>query len=190
MFTTYAVKGQQNYLDSQKKYEIARTVLYFAISLSLFVAGILATKTRKNLLTVVAMLGCLPACKSMVGMIMFLKFKSLPEEACKKIKQSIGSLQGLYDMVFTSYDKTYQVDHLVLKDHTLCCYCSHEKTDENRCQEHLEKMLLQGGHKGLSIKVFKSLDKYTERLVSLNQLENDQEDFRQAVYETLKSISH
>ena len=38
MFTTDAYKGTRGYLRTQKTYEILRTVLYFAISLSLFIA--------------------------------------------------------------------------------------------------------------------------------------------------------
>lgn len=189
MFTTYFYKGQKDYLNTQKKYEIMRTVLYFAISLSLFFAGLIATKSRLNLLTLVAVLGCLPACKSLVGMIMFLKFNSISEGDAAKIEENIGSLCGLYDLVFTSYEKNYQVDHLVLKDHTLCGFSSHEKVSENLCQEHLEKMLLTSGYKGLSVKIFKNLSKYTERLKQMEQMEQDDADFRDAVYATLKSIS-
>ena len=73
-------KGTKGYLSTQSKYEIARTVLYFAISLSLFVAGIVATGDKMNLLTIVAVLGCLPACKSAVTMIMFLRYKGCSKE--------------------------------------------------------------------------------------------------------------
>lgn len=189
MFTTYFYKGKCDYLDTQKKYEIMRTSLYFIISLSLFVAGWITTGNRLNLLTVVAVLGCLPACKSTVEMIMFLKFKSISKADAELIEKNMEGLFGLYDMVFTSYEKNFQVDHLVLKDHTLCGYSSHEKTDANLCQEHLSKMLLQSGHKGLSIKIFKDLNKYTDRQKQLQELENDDPEFRDAVFETLKSIS-
>lgn len=66
MFSTDAYKGTSGYLRTQKNYEILRTVLYFAISLSLFIAGRVTTGSRENLLTIVAVLGGLPACKSLV----------------------------------------------------------------------------------------------------------------------------
>ena len=75
MFSTDAYKGTSGYLRTQKNYEILRTVLYFAISLSLFIAGWVTTGSRENLLTIVAVLGCLPACKSLVEMFMFLRYK-------------------------------------------------------------------------------------------------------------------
>ena len=189
IFSTYSYKGKSDYLDTQKKYEIIRTSIYFVVSLSLFAAGWIATGERLNLLSVAAALGCLPACKSTVDMIMFLKFKSIPKDAVEQIEQNIGELEGMYDCVFTSYDKNYQVDHLVIKDHTLCGYSSHEKTDANLCQEHLTKTLMHSGYKGLTIKIFKDLNKYTDRLKQLQELENDDAEFRAAVFETLKSIS-
>ena len=39
LFSTESVKGTKDYLNTQKKYELIRTALYFAISVSLFVAG-------------------------------------------------------------------------------------------------------------------------------------------------------
>ena len=75
MFTTDAYRGTRGYLRTQKIYEILRTVLYFAISLSLFIAGWVSTGSRENLLTIVAVLGCLPACKSLVEMFMFLRYR-------------------------------------------------------------------------------------------------------------------
>ena len=48
MFTTDAYRGTRGYLRTQKIYEILRTVLYFAISLSLFIAGWVSTGSREN----------------------------------------------------------------------------------------------------------------------------------------------
>ena len=90
-------KGTRDYLNTQKKYEIARTVLYFAISLTLFAAGWIATGKRENLLTVVAVLGCLPACKSAVDMIMFLRYKGCISENASQIEAHTEGLQCGFD---------------------------------------------------------------------------------------------
>ena len=50
MFSTEKYKGTTGYFETQKKYEILRTVIYFAISLSLFAAGWIQTGNRENLL--------------------------------------------------------------------------------------------------------------------------------------------
>ena len=92
MFSTDAYKGTSGYLRTQKNYEILRTVLYFAISLSLFIAGWVTTGSRENLLTIVAVLGCLPACKSMVSLIMILKCRPMAAGLSQKIQEHQVSL--------------------------------------------------------------------------------------------------
>ena len=45
MFSTDDVKGTRGYLRTQKNYEIIRTVLYFAISIALFITCLLYTSS-------------------------------------------------------------------------------------------------------------------------------------------------
>lgn len=49
-------KGTPGYLDYKKKVEIIRTVIYFLLVAAIFTLGYVQTKTRSNLLTVVAIL--------------------------------------------------------------------------------------------------------------------------------------
>ena len=85
IFSTFHVKGTKDYINTQKKFELIRTFIFFFIPLSLFVAGYITTKTKVNLLTIVAVVGVLPACKSLVGAIMFMKHRSLSKENAEKI---------------------------------------------------------------------------------------------------------
>ena len=57
----------------------------FGISLAIYLAGYLTVHSNKNLLTIVAVLGCLPASKSAVSMIMFLRAKGCSEALKAKI---------------------------------------------------------------------------------------------------------
>ena len=187
MFAAESFKGQQNYINTQKRYEIIKTVLFFAISASLFVAGYIATGTMKNLLSIVAILGCLPACKSAVNMIMFLRFKSAPSDIVKRIQESVGSLYELYDNVFTTYEKTYVVYHMVFRQNNLCGLAK-EGTDISKLTAHIDEKLKVGGHKGITVKLFDKEDKYIERLNSLNQLEPDNDNRPEEVFNTVKAI--
>ncbi|MBP5299214.1 MAG: hypothetical protein J6Z09_08700 [Lachnospiraceae bacterium] len=187
MFAAERFKGQQNYINTQKRYEIIKTVLFFAISASLFIAGYIATGTRKNLLSIVAILGCLPACKSAVNMIMFLRFKSAPSDIVKRIQESVGSLYELYDNVFTTYEKTYVVYHMVFRQNNLCGLAK-EGTDISKLTAHIDEKLKVGGHKGITVKLFDKEDKYIERLNSLNQLEPDNDNRPEEVFNTVKAI--
>jgi len=188
IFSSESYKGTRAYIDSQKKYEIIRTVLYFAISLSLFLAGYITTKTKVNLLTVVAVLGCLPACKSVVGMIMFLKFKSLTKASAERIETHSEGLVTLHDMVFTTYDKNYVIGHITIRGNTVACYSEQAKLDEAACIKHLNDTLSLDGLSGITFKVFKDLDKYMQRMDQMKNLEEN-ETQSNAVKDTLLSIA-
>lgn len=188
MFSTDACKGRHNYLKTQKFYEIARTVLYFGISASLFLVGYFTTKSRLNLLTVVAVLGCLPACKSAVGMIMFLKYKGCSDENSEMIQKASGELEELYDMVFTSYDKNYSVAHMVVKGNTICGFTEDMKFDEQAFYKHIDGILKTDNFRDTSVKIYKDIRKYSERLKQMKELDTDDTN-TQGIINTLKSVA-
>ena len=188
MFSTEEYKGSCHYLKTQKKYEILRTVLYFSISLALFAAGWITTKSRLNLLTVVAILGCLPACKSTVGMIMFLRYKGCGDASVEEIEKHCKGLDGLYDMVFTSYEKTYQIAHLVVRGNTICGFTEDASFDEQAFYKHMDGILKADSFKDVTIKVFHDIRKYTERMEQLKEL-TQEEAYTAGIISTLKSVS-
>lgn len=187
LFTTTDVKGTENYLDTQKKYELIRTLLYFGISAALFIGGYLQTKSRVNLLTVVAVLGCLPASKSAVSAIMFFRFRSCTPENAAEIKAHSEGLFTLSDCVFTSYSRSYRVSHLAVRGRTVCGFTEDENFDEAEFNRHITDILKLDGHKDVTVKIFTSLSRYTERLEQMKELEEN-ETASAAIIETLKSV--
>lgn len=209
MFSTEKVKGTRNYLNTQKKYELIRTILYFAIPISLFIAGIIQTeagvsvdlhgfalfkaglinpRSRVNLLSIVAVLGLLPASKSLVSAIMFLRFHSLSREAAEQATAAGGDLQMLYDCVFTSYKKSFVVGHLAVRGNTVCGYSENNEFEENDFYKHIGDILKLDGHKEVTVKIFTNLNKYTERLNQMKSLEENPERTA-SVIATLKSVA-
>ena len=168
-----AVKGTYGYLKQKKNLVLIRTIIYFAIALALFSVGIITTGTRKNLLTVVSVLGLLPASKSFVNLVMYLKATGCSLSAKEMIEKSEGNLVGMYDMYFTSYKKNFPVSHMVVEGKTICGFTESNACDLNACMEHLETILKQSGHKDLTIKIFTDLNKYCDRLKQLNGLEHE-----------------
>lgn len=187
IFSAEKYKGTRNYLNTQKKYEIIRTLLYFGISISLFVAGYIQTGRKTNLLTVVAVLGCLPASKSAVNAIMFLRFKSCGTDAAAEIGKHCQGICCLYDMVFTSYQKNYVVSHLAVRGNTVCGYSERPDFAEKEFYKHIDHILKMDGLKDVTVKVFTDLKKYTDRLEQMKDLEAD-EGRTEAVANTLKSV--
>ncbi len=188
LFTTEAVKGTPHYLNSQKKYEWIRTVIYFAISLSLFAGGILTVGTRNNLLTIVAVLGCLPASKSLVEAVIYSRYHSLREEDAAIIEADSQGLFCLYDLVFTSREKTYPVPHMTICGNTVVGYMPDQKLSEADCVKHLESCLKIDNFKDVSIKLFQDVHKYAGRLRQLQDMPQDME-YSAKIGSTFKSIS-
>lgn len=168
-----AIKGTFGYLSNKRTQVMIRTILFFCISLALLIAGIITTGTKKNLLTIVAVLGCLPACKSLVNLVMYLKAKGCSKEVQEVISRDEGKLIGMYDMYFTSYKLNFPISHMVVEGKNICGYTEEEKFDTGACEKHLDIMLKQGGFKDMTIKIFKDLPRYSERLKQLNALEHE-----------------
>ncbi len=189
IFSTYHVKGTKNYINSQKKYELIRTLIYFFIPLSLFIAGYVTTKTKVNLLTIVAVVGVLPACKSLVGAIMFLKHHSLSKENAEIIEAVKHELPELYDMVFTTYDKTHVVGHMVIAGNTVCGFSEDKNFKEKEFQTHIQNVLKTDGHKNITVKIFTDINKYTERLEQLKDLEMDDGVNILGMMDTFRSVA-
>ncbi len=187
-FDNTDAKGSEQYIKTQTRYELVHTLVLFGISLSLFFAGYIQTKQRGNLLTIVAVLGCLPASKRLVSFIMYARYRSCSAEAAAKIKQSLSDLKGLFDCVFTSYKTNYYVEHLAVRGNTICGYSSKADFPEAEFQKHITEHLKLEGHKDLTVKVFTDPDKYCNRLTQMAQLPEEEEKTL-SVLETLKQIS-
>ncbi|MBQ7918835.1 MAG: hypothetical protein IJ324_02695 [Lachnospiraceae bacterium] len=188
MISSSAAKGQRNYLNTQKKYEILKTAILFALPLALYITGYVTTGSNANYLTIVAVVGFLPACRSLVQTIMFLRFKSCPPDVAEKIEAAKGELANLYDCAFTAYQDNFMVDHLVVCGNTICGITTDKAFKEKEFQTHLDKILKADNIKNVTIKVFTDENKYVERLGQLQTLEAD-EKLTLSIISTLLSVS-
>lgn len=182
------LKGEFGYLTYQRKKVILITIILFAISISVYVLGYVTTKTNKNLLTVVSILGLLPASKSAVNMILFIKNKGGSQEVYEKIKAKAGSMAMAYELVLTSYEKTFFLSSVVAHNNTLCGYSENPKCDVKAADKHITTMLSQNGFK-ITVKIFDNLEKYLERLDTLSQIEEETPEVNLGILRIVKAIS-
>ena len=147
------------------------------------------TKSKVNLLTVVAVVGCLPASKSLVGAIMFLRFHSLNQDTAKRIEETEHNLPELFDMVFTTYDKNYIVSHMVIAGNTVCGYTEDRNFHEKDFNVHIMNVLKTDQYKNVSVKIFKDIDKYLERLEQLKELDVENKVNILGIMDTFRSVA-
>lgn len=169
--TQRVIKGQYGYMVYQKKFTMIRSIAYFGISLAIYIMGRISTGTNANLLSVVAVLGCLPASKSMVNAIMFLRAKECSEDLHRKIEPAVGELDGGYDFLLTSYSANFALSHVVIRGNNLCGITEDPRCDVTKAQQHLDDLFRQNSFKGMTFKIFTEPGKYTERLQQLQKLE-------------------
>ena len=166
-------KGSFGYLVYKKKFSAIVTIGLFALSLAIFLLGYITTKSNANLLTVVAVLGCLPASKSAVSMIMFLKAKGATVEDKNAIECAKGNLYGYYDLYFTGYQKNFPTNHITVTKNSILAYSSNEKITEKDFNQHMKDILNKERIHDITVKLFTDRDKYCHRLVELNSIESD-----------------
>jgi len=182
-------KGCYGYLKKQRKLELIKTVIDFALSGSVFALGLLSTGTKTNLLTIVAVVGCLPACKSAVSLFMYMKAGTCSSDCYEAVQPYAGNMLMLYDLYLTSYEKNFQISAMAIKNGSLCGYTEDEKCDPAAGEKHILEILKQDGYEGLTVKLFSDRSKFTDRLVQMKTLPEKSEKKEEAIAEIIRAVS-
>ena len=160
-------KGDFGYIQHEKIRRFLVTLLLFAIPMAAFLGAYLITGTKKNIITVNAMVGCLPACKSLVGFIVMFLQKSMDESSYRKIKEHAKDLVMSYEMYLTTYEKSTFVESFAICGNKVIGYSSRIDGSPQVVEQHVKKILKQNGYK-VDVKVMTELKPYLERLDYLN----------------------
>ena len=171
-------KGKRGYTLSHRKWQILKMSLYIALALAVFILGLVVTKTTKNIMSIVAILGALPISKEMVGVIMSFKRKPMDEKAYMQISEKAGNLEQIYELLFTAYEAAYAVDAAVIEGRDVICYTTDAKCDVAALQKHLTKMLNANDFKE-NVKVYKDLNKFLDRVADLERREKEDIPYKQ-----------
>ncbi|MCI7812355.1 MAG: hypothetical protein SO016_13505 [Lachnospiraceae bacterium] len=162
-------KGKFGYLKAQRKKQILITAVLYAAPLLLFFTGLWQTGTRKNWFTMIAVVGCLPACKWTVNVIMLFLQKPLSREVYEKIVPHEGTLTTAYELTFTAYEKNTSVAAIAICGNEVIAYTEDPKADTTFLEKHITNILLQNNFYGVHVKVVKDLKRYLERMDSFNK---------------------
>ena len=166
-------KGTYGYIRKRRKLLAFLSVVLLAAVLGMYFGAQWYFKTNKN-----------------VDLVMFCKAGYCSQKAMEIISLHVGSLTGRYDLFMTSYDKNFSISHVVCAGKSVCAFTEDSKCDAKAGEMHIRTMLENDGFKGYTVKIFRSLDNYTQRLDELNQLQDSRERKSvQGVMDLLESIS-
>lgn len=142
-------------------------IVLLAIPLMIYGTSYWYFGTNKNIMTVVSMVGLLPACLSVVSLIMFMMRSSLPEEEYRELQAHEGSLTTAYELYMTTEKQNALVDCLVICGNDVVGYVSDPKTDARFAADHLKKMLRAEGYR-VSVHMLTDRAHFIQRMDSLN----------------------
>lgn len=165
-----ARKGEYGYVRWEKLRRLLMTALLLVLPLAFFILGLVLNKgDRKSIYTVIAIVGCLPACRSMVGMLMMWMQGSVNAGEYEKISGRAGKLEMAYELYITSYEKNIMLEAVAVCGEEVACYAERvkEQKDIPLMEGHIQKLLRANGYKA-HVKIFTDLKHYLERLDSLN----------------------
>lgn len=189
-------KGEWGYIDYQRKRVLLITLVLYVCAIGIYLLGYLTLHTNKSIWSILAVLAVLPASKSMVNLIMFLRFRSLNMSDFEEYKEAGSDAPALYEAPFTTYEKTFFTEALMCRNNTVSvCYLgkpgkkdSHDK-DMKALSDHLVNVLSNDGFKDATVKVFDSKKDYCNRLTKINEsMEVKDEGRDQAIINSLRSV--
>lgn len=186
-------KGEAGYISGRKTQLLLKTLLEFGIVASLLILGYMQTGTRKNLLTIVAIVGCLPASKSAVGWISLMPYKTIATEKAREIREKAALLTAVYDLVLTSREKIMPVDCFVISGRTVCGYTRSQKVDTAYAADYLKEMFAQNGYEKITVKIFAEYKPFLARAEGMNKIasidRSDESEYEQRLKALLLSLS-
>ena len=163
-------KGQKGYLKARKQKYLIAAIVEFMIVAAVFVTGYIQTGSRLNLLTVVAVVGCLPAAKMLVEFITMAPYKGITEEKYQQLEEHAPLILRAYDMIITSSQKVMPLDAVVISGHIVCGYASNPKTDETALARHIKEILKNNHYEKMTIKIFHDYKAFISRAEGMNNI--------------------
>ena len=164
-------KGTFGYTNAHKKQQLKKTIIFFLLPMAIFLIGYLTTGTNRNYFTIVAVVGCLPACKELVNVFMFWKRSSMPDSLYQKLAAHTEGKEGMetaYELVLTTYEQSYPITAIAIKGSEITGYTDTEKVyDWKAAEEHIHKILKQNGITRTNVHIFTSLPQFLERIDTL-----------------------
>ena len=183
-------KGSFGYIKRGRIILGTMTFLLLAAVLAMYFGALRYFGTNKNVFTILAALSCIGVGKCAVDFVMFMKAGYCSNAAMEIIDPHIGKLCGGYDLFMTSYDKNFSISHAVCAAKSVCAFMEDSKCDVKAGEMHIRTMLEADGFKGYTVKIFRNLDQYIERLDELNLVDDGREKkSTKGAMDLLESIS-
>lgn len=166
-------KGDYGYLKVRKKRLGVATLICLCIVAAFFLVGYLTTKTRNNILTIMAILSALPTAKFAASFLVLLPYRGVSLEQYEKVLEHAQGVRILADLVITTGEKTLPTLFVAIHNSSVFGYAKAEKYDIAYAENFLTKNLMANGQKA-TVKIVKDEKVFFHRLDAMQQMETDE----------------
>lgn len=163
-------KGLPGYLKGKRKLYIVQTLIAWGLVIAILLLGYFQTGTKLNLLTVAAVLGCLPAGRVLTALIAIFPYKGIDAARAQEIEKCTPLLTTAYDMVITSREHIMPVDAVVISGSTVCGYAPNKKTKPEEAAKHIRNMLEENRLTKITVKIFSDYTAFLSRAEGMNSI--------------------
>lgn len=183
------IKGAYGFYKYQRKKTLFLTIFFFALVIAIFITGFVTTKSRLNLLTVVAVLGCLPACKQAVNCFMVWRKKPCSEERYQQISENANAVLTTYELYITSSKTAYAMDAACVRGHDVILLAHPGKINTKECQDFLKEILKNNDKANCKVKIYENEKRFLEHLNQLSEKKEEDTEESDFIMRVLLAIS-
>ena len=164
----FTLKGDRGYFKSEKKKRLLVFLALLCLPLLIYFIGWAVNHTNATIITVLAIVGVLPACRALVGVIMIMPRQEMPESDYEAIQQHVGSLTMGYELYMTEYEKNTPVEAVAIAGNTIVGLVRSPKADLRFGEKHITNILRQNGIPS-HVTLMSDMKKFLERLDSMDE---------------------
>lgn len=161
-------KGTFGYLNCNKILAWKKAAFMLSVPILIFLGAWILKGTRENVMTVVAVVGCLPGCNQVVRAILAGRYASMNRSLYEQIEAVRGDLPVLYENVFTSYEKNYYIECVAVWGREVIGYSGEASLDPKEAAEHIRRMLKNSSYKQ-QVRILKEPEAFLKQLKKMAQ---------------------
>ena len=172
-------KGKAGYVQYERIKRFAIMALMFAIPIGIYATAYKITGTNRNIMTIVSIVGIIPAARFAVSWIMIMLQKKANPEAVKVTEKVAKNLVHGCELMVTAYDGRLNLDAVVVCGNEVAAVClQDDKSKIPMMETHIAKILNTNNFFNSNVKIFDNMKHYTQRI---EQLAKNPESYREGI---------
>ena len=154
------VPGDYGYIQSRKKRQLIKVVIWAVIIAAVVAGGWIATGTRMNTATVAGVILVLPAARSLLSFVVVARYHTGSREEYNKIRALVKeNALVVSDLVLTRYEGSMAITMAVIHGGNIAAYVPKQRTAPDKIREYLNQCKKSVSADG-SVSVYTDFEKF------------------------------